>query len=46
MPVDGEKWLFERVGRDDRIRDRFMSKEPVQGSGTENASLSFRRSWP
>ena len=24
MPADGERWLFERVGRDARIRDRFM----------------------
>jgi hypothetical protein len=24
MPADGERWLFERVGRDARVRDRFM----------------------
>jgi superfamily II DNA helicase RecQ len=24
MPVDGEKWLFERVGRDANVRERFM----------------------
>ena len=24
MPVDGERWLFERVGRDASIQDRFM----------------------
>jgi hypothetical protein len=23
MPVEGERWLFERVERDARIRDRF-----------------------
>jgi hypothetical protein len=24
MPANGERWLFERVGRDARVRDRFM----------------------
>ena len=24
MPVDRERWLFERVGRDASIRNRFM----------------------
>ena len=24
MPVDGESWLFERVGQDAAIRDRFV----------------------
>ena len=24
MPVDGDRWLFERVGQDNRVRDRFV----------------------
>jgi hypothetical protein len=24
MPVDSKKWLFERVGRDASVRERFM----------------------
>ncbi|KAI8930521.1 hypothetical protein NX059_012133 [Plenodomus lindquistii] len=31
MPVDGESWLFQRVGQDATIRDRFM--KPGTGSG-------------
>jgi superfamily II DNA helicase RecQ len=37
MPVDGEKWLFERVGKDARIRDRFM--KPGSRSGVDRAAV-------
>jgi superfamily II DNA helicase RecQ len=33
MPVDGEKWLFERVGNNARIRDTFM--KPGTRSGVD-----------
>ncbi|KAF3032558.1 hypothetical protein E8E12_001438 [Didymella heteroderae] len=31
MPVDGERWLFERVGQDAAIRDRFTKRETRSG---------------
>ncbi|CAN9283890.1 unnamed protein product [Alternaria alternata] len=31
MPVDGEKWLFQRVGQDAAIRDRFMKRGTRSG---------------
>jgi hypothetical protein len=31
MPVEGERWLFERVGRDARIRDRFTKPGTCSG---------------
>jgi hypothetical protein len=31
MPADGERWLFERAGRDARIRDRFMKPGSCSG---------------
>jgi hypothetical protein len=33
MPVDGERWLFDRVGQDASIRDRFM--KPGTQSGVD-----------
>jgi hypothetical protein len=37
MPVEGERWLFERVGRDARIRDRFM--KPGTRSGVDREAV-------
>ena len=37
MPVDGEKWLFERVGRTPGVRDRFM--KPGTRSGLNRAEV-------
>ena len=37
MPVDGERWLFERVGRDASVRDRFM--KPGTRSGIEREAV-------
>jgi hypothetical protein len=31
MPVDGERWLFERVGQDAAIRDRFIKPRTQSG---------------
>lgn len=31
MPVNGERWLFERVGQDAAIRDRFTKRETRSG---------------
>jgi hypothetical protein len=31
MPVDGERWLFERVGQDTRIWDRFIKPRTQAG---------------
>ena len=31
MPVDGDRWLFERVGQDARVRDRFVKPETRLG---------------
>jgi hypothetical protein len=33
MPVDGERWLFERVGQDASVRDQFM--KPGSQSGVD-----------
>jgi superfamily II DNA helicase RecQ len=35
MPVEGERWLFERVGRDARVRDRFMKTGTCSGIDRE-----------
>ena len=37
MPVDGERWLFERVGRDARVRDVFM--KPGTRSGVDREAV-------
>jgi RecQ family ATP-dependent DNA helicase len=37
MPVDGERWLFERVGRDTSIRNRFM--KPGTRSGVDREAV-------
>jgi RecQ family ATP-dependent DNA helicase len=37
MPVDGERWLFERVGRDASIRNRFM--KPGTRSGVDREAV-------
>jgi hypothetical protein len=37
MPVDGERWLFERVGREASIRDRFM--KPGTHSAVDQAAV-------
>jgi RecQ family ATP-dependent DNA helicase len=37
MPVDGERWLFERVGRDAGVRDRFM--KPGTRSGVDREAV-------
>jgi hypothetical protein len=31
MPAEGERWLFERVGRNTRTQDRFMKLETCSG---------------
>ncbi|RYO48247.1 hypothetical protein AA0116_g12773 [Alternaria tenuissima] len=35
MPVDGERWLFQRVGQDAAIRDRFMKRGTRLGINTQ-----------
>jgi hypothetical protein len=35
MPVEGERWLFEQVGRNTRTRDRFMKPETCSGIDRE-----------
>jgi hypothetical protein len=35
MPVEGERWLFERVGRNTRTRDRFMKLGTCLGMDRE-----------
>jgi hypothetical protein len=35
MPVDGEHWLFQRVGQDAAIRDRFMKRGTRSGINTQ-----------
>jgi superfamily II DNA helicase RecQ len=35
MPVDGKIWLFDRVGQDSQIRDRFL--KPASRSGVDRA---------
>jgi superfamily II DNA helicase RecQ len=35
MPVEGERWLFERVGRNTRTRDRFMKPGTCSGMDRE-----------
>jgi hypothetical protein len=35
MPVDGEQWLFQRVGQDAAIRDRFMKRGTCSGINTQ-----------
>jgi superfamily II DNA helicase RecQ len=37
MPVDGERWLFERVGKDASVRDRFM--KPGTRSGVDREAV-------
>jgi hypothetical protein len=37
MPVDGERWLIERVGREASIRDSFM--KPGKRSGVDQAAV-------
>jgi hypothetical protein len=37
MPVDGERWLFERVGRDASIRNQFM--KPGTRSGVDQEGV-------
>jgi hypothetical protein len=37
MPVEGEKWLFDRVGQDTSIRDRFM--KPGTQSGVDRQAV-------
>ncbi|CAN9334787.1 unnamed protein product [Alternaria alternata] len=35
MPVNGERWLFQRVGQDAAIRDRFMKRGTRLGISTQ-----------
>jgi hypothetical protein len=37
MPVDGERWLFEQVGQDARIRSQFM--KPGSQSGVDRQAV-------
>jgi hypothetical protein len=37
MPVDGERWLFKRVGQEARIRDQFM--KPGRQSGVDRQAV-------
>ncbi|KAF2128257.1 hypothetical protein P153DRAFT_386384 [Dothidotthia symphoricarpi CBS 119687] len=37
MPVDGERWLFDRVGRDAVTRERFM--KPGTRSGIDRKAV-------
>jgi hypothetical protein len=37
MPVDGERWLFERIGQDTSVRDQFM--KPGSQSGVDRQAV-------
>lgn len=37
LPVDGERWLFDRVGQDRAIRDRFL--KPASRSGVDRPGV-------
>jgi superfamily II DNA helicase RecQ len=37
MPVDGKRWLFERIGKEARIRNRFM--KPGTRSGVDREAV-------
>jgi hypothetical protein len=37
MPVDGERWLFERVGQNASVRDQFM--KPGSQSGVDRRAV-------
>ncbi|KAG9193953.1 hypothetical protein G6011_03988 [Alternaria panax] len=43
MPVDGESWLFQRVGQDAAIRDRFMKRGTRSGINTQEVERYMDR---
>jgi hypothetical protein len=43
MPVDGESWLFQRVGQDAAIRDRFMKRGTRLGINTQEVERYIDR---
>jgi RecQ family ATP-dependent DNA helicase len=43
MPVDGEGWLFQRVGQDAAIRDRFMKRGTRWGINTQEVERYMDR---
>jgi RecQ family ATP-dependent DNA helicase len=43
MPVDGESWLFERVGQDAAIRDRFVKRGARSGVNTHEVERYMDR---
>jgi len=43
MPVDGERWLFQRVGQDAAIRDRFMKRGTRLGINTQEVERYMDR---
>jgi RecQ family ATP-dependent DNA helicase len=43
MPADGERWLFQRVGQDAAIRDRFMKRGARSGVNTHEVERYMDR---
>jgi hypothetical protein len=43
MPVDGEQWLFQRVGQDAAIRDRFIKRGTRLGINTQEVERYMYR---
>jgi hypothetical protein len=43
MPVNGEQWLFQRVGQDAAIRDRFMKRGTRSGLNTQEVERYMDR---
>jgi hypothetical protein len=43
MPVDGERWLFERVGQDAAVRDRFIKRGTQSGVSTHEVERYMDR---
>ena len=43
MPVDGESWLFQRVGQDAAIRDRFVKRGTRSGVNTHEVEWYMDR---
>jgi hypothetical protein len=43
MPVDGEQWLFQRVGLDAAIRDRFIKRGTRSGINTQEVERYMNR---
>ena len=43
MPVDGQTWLFDRIGRDDDIRRRFLRPGSESGVNKEGIRAYMRQ---